>query len=241
MTTHVSLSFDDGHPSDLRLARLLKRYGLRATFYIPLSNPENPVLGPSGIRRLRDLGFEIGSHGLTHLRLPPMSELEIRREFYLSRRALEKILGEPVRGFCFSGGKTKRPLAQWVAQEGYDYCRSTRMFRQHLMRRRNVLHSSLQWYPHNTIGYLRHLMRRPRVKALAAFVRSQQATLAERAGVLFEEALQKGQPFHLWGHSYDLVDKAQWRELEAFFDHIAGRSDVTYATNGELYDALLHA
>jgi peptidoglycan/xylan/chitin deacetylase (PgdA/CDA1 family) len=241
LTTHVSLSFDDGHPLDLRLAKLLKRYGLRATFYIPLANRENPVLGPSGIRRLRDLGFEIGSHGLTHERVHQMPELEARREFYLSRRSLERILEEPVRGFCFSGGKTRKPLAVWVAQEGYDYCRSTRMFRQQRMRVRNVLHSSLQWYPHGTVGYLRHLMRRPRWIAFSDFLRHQRPSLAKRAESLFDEALQKGLPFHLWGHSYDLVEPRQWHDLEAFLDHIAGRPGVTYATNGELYDALLHA
>jgi peptidoglycan/xylan/chitin deacetylase (PgdA/CDA1 family) len=241
LTTHVSLSFDDGHPKDLRLAKLLKRYGLRATFYIPLANPENPVLGPSGIRRLRDMGFEIGSHGLTHQRVHHIPELEVRREFYLSRRALERILDEPVRGFCFSGGKTRRPLAHWVAQEGYDFCRSTRMFRQERMRVRNVLHSSLQWYPHSAMGYLRHLTRRPRWIALSTYLRNWRPSLLGRATALFDEALREGRPFHLWGHSYELVEPQQWRDLEIFLESIAGRPGVSYATNGELYDALLYA
>lgn len=36
----VTTSWDDGHPSDLKLAELLKRYDVPATFYIPIDNRE---------------------------------------------------------------------------------------------------------------------------------------------------------------------------------------------------------
>ena len=241
MTTRVTLSFDDGHPNDLRLARILRRLGLRATFYIPLANSENELMTRVELLKIRDMGFEIGSHGLTHRRLHTMEELEARREFYLSRRGLEKILEEPVRGFCFSGGKTRHPLSLWAAQEGYDYCRTTRMFRQSRMRLRNLLHTSLQWYPHGYSGYLRHLLRRPKAYALAEFVRCKRPLLAGTAASLFDEALSQGRPFHLWGHSYEFVGREDWRNLEAFLEGIAGRSGVAYVNNSELFDALLQS
>jgi hypothetical protein len=42
MDRYVTISVDDGHPTDLRTADLLDKYGLGAIFYIPASNP---VLG----------------------------------------------------------------------------------------------------------------------------------------------------------------------------------------------------
>jgi hypothetical protein len=35
---YITTSWDDGHPSDLRLADLLHKHSLRGTFYVP---PEN--------------------------------------------------------------------------------------------------------------------------------------------------------------------------------------------------------
>jgi peptidoglycan/xylan/chitin deacetylase (PgdA/CDA1 family) len=59
-----TLSIDDGHPLDLKIAELLKRYDIPATFYIPLHNSEgHPVLQTSALCELAK-HFEIGSHTL---------------------------------------------------------------------------------------------------------------------------------------------------------------------------------
>ena len=40
-----SMSVDDGHPLDLRMADLLHSHDIKATFYLPLANQEGaPVL-----------------------------------------------------------------------------------------------------------------------------------------------------------------------------------------------------
>jgi peptidoglycan/xylan/chitin deacetylase (PgdA/CDA1 family) len=36
----VTTSWDDGHPLDLKLAELLKKYDVPATLYMPMDNPE---------------------------------------------------------------------------------------------------------------------------------------------------------------------------------------------------------
>ena len=43
-TGYLTISVDDGHPTDFKSAELLARYGLKATFYIPARNPEREVM-----------------------------------------------------------------------------------------------------------------------------------------------------------------------------------------------------
>jgi len=42
----VTTSWDDGHPSDLKLAELLREYDVPATFYIPIDNLERRSMTP---------------------------------------------------------------------------------------------------------------------------------------------------------------------------------------------------
>jgi len=51
-----SLSVDDGHPLDLRIADRLVRHGLRASFYLPIRNAEGaPVMtAKPGVRSMRE-------------------------------------------------------------------------------------------------------------------------------------------------------------------------------------------
>jgi len=48
-----SMSVDDGHPLDLRMAALLQSHQIKAAFYLPISNQEGwPVMSPAAIREL---------------------------------------------------------------------------------------------------------------------------------------------------------------------------------------------
>ncbi|RLF04510.1 MAG: hypothetical protein DRK00_06575 [Thermoprotei archaeon] len=62
----ISLTFDDGLPSQLRIAvPLLDRYGIRATFYLcPSGEDWAERLKPW--RRVAEEGHEIGNHSLSH-------------------------------------------------------------------------------------------------------------------------------------------------------------------------------
>jgi len=168
-----------------------------------------------------------------------MDEGQARRELFLSKQRLEAALQAPVRGFCFPGGKYHGQLPLWAAQEGYDYCRTTRMFRSAAMRQRNLLHTTLQWWPHSEAGYLRHWLRRPGIKSALELL-SGHTGLEARARALFERCSRRGLPFHLWGHSYELQAPADWKRLEGFLEFISKRQGVRYVTNAELFDALVH-
>ena len=41
--------------------------------------------------------------------------------------------------------------------------------------------------------------------------------------------------FYLWGHSYEFDNNDNWDVIEKFCEAVAGRNDVWYATNSEIY------
>ena len=61
----VTTSWDDGAKEDLKLADLLLKYDVPATFYLPLRNPERKVMNT---REIKEIGerFEIGGHTANH-------------------------------------------------------------------------------------------------------------------------------------------------------------------------------
>ncbi|MCX6750242.1 MAG: polysaccharide deacetylase family protein, partial [Candidatus Pacearchaeota archaeon] len=102
----VTTSWDDGHKLDLRLAKLLKKYNIKGTFYISPRNREfkkEDLLTDKEIIELSK-DFEIGAHTMTHPRLTKVSEEEAFKEILESKRYLEKLTGKEIKSFCYPGG-----------------------------------------------------------------------------------------------------------------------------------------
>lgn len=73
------------------------------------------------IKEMADLGFEIGSHGMSHSLLTAafVSEQKARQEMADSKQWLEKVTGKPVLSFCFPGGKYNASLIGMAKETGY--------------------------------------------------------------------------------------------------------------------------
>ncbi len=71
----VTTSWDDGHKLDIRLALLLKKYGIKGTFYVSPENHEFKKadrLTKAMIKTISN-NFEIGAHTMTHPHLSKIS------------------------------------------------------------------------------------------------------------------------------------------------------------------------
>ena len=106
----VTISVDDGHPTDLRTAELLHKHGIKATFYAPATNPERPVMSPNDLRRLSS-SFEVGGHTLNHVSLPSLSRERAWSEIVDCKNWLEDLTGKTVTSFCYPKGKFDRVTA----------------------------------------------------------------------------------------------------------------------------------
>ncbi|MGF1432071.1 polysaccharide deacetylase family protein [Kitasatospora sp. LaBMicrA B282] len=129
----VGLTFDDGYADFARQAvPVLRSYGFTATAYVvadrlggdnfwDVKGPRKALLTVEQVRELAGTGWEIGSHGLTHLALPGLPAEQLRAEVRESRRGLEELLGAPVGGFCYPYGAVDEPAIRAVEEAGYDY------------------------------------------------------------------------------------------------------------------------
>src|SRR5450759_1823285 len=121
---YVTISVDDGHPSDIKTADLLRQFGFRATFYVPATNHDQPILTKSQLRLLAE-DFEVGSHTFSHVALPTLPLDRARQEIADGKRWLEDVLGAPVRSFCYPLGRFNRRIVRLVAEAGFDGARTT--------------------------------------------------------------------------------------------------------------------
>jgi peptidoglycan-N-acetylglucosamine deacetylase len=226
----VTSSWDDGHKYDLRLARMLEQYGLKATFYISPRNSEfaeGDLLTEQGIREIGH-NFEIGSHTVTHPRLPTIPRSQAKKEIADSRNILQDITGQPVSSFCYPYGAYTSVHRQLVKDSGYRYARTVACYA-FTVEDAYEAPTSLHAYSYWSDVYKIALFARFR---LANIRRYRSWDCLGRA--MFDHIAGTGGIFHLWGHSWEVDLHNDWERLEGLFRYIGARTGVKYVTNGEL-------
>lgn len=216
-------SFDDGHPADLRTAGLLDKYGLQATFYIPVRNREGfPVLPPSRIRELGER-FEIGSHTYDHCFLAQAGANESHFQITEGKRRLEDMLGKEVTGFCYPGGKYRQRDADMVRSAGFRYARTTMNLCFDSGDQPFEMPTTCQFYPHQRSVYLRNFARQRKWNRRHEALRLalSHKDWVTRLHALFDHACEHGGTFHLWGHSRDIQELDAWDALDGLLARVA--------------------
>jgi peptidoglycan/xylan/chitin deacetylase (PgdA/CDA1 family) len=129
----VGLSFDDGYADFAGYVMpVLARYGFGATVFVLAGRlggengwdrpgPRKALMTADQVRRAAAVGVEIGSHGLTHARLPELAGDELRGEVRDSRAVLARLTGQEVTGFCYPYGAAGAREVDTVRDAGYGY------------------------------------------------------------------------------------------------------------------------
>ncbi len=237
----LTLSVDDGHPLDLRVADLLDRHGLQATFYVPIANDEGPpVMSAAHLRQLARR-FEIASHTLSHRFLATLDDAAARSQVIDGKRELEDRLGAPVQGFCYPGGRYRRRHVAMVRAAGFAYARTTQNLRLDGGSQPFEMPTTLQFYPHPRSVLARNLLSQgdPMTRLPGFLAAMAGDDWLERAYRLLALAAARGGVFHLWFHTLDLERLGLWTALDCFLARAAGRvAPLARLTNGELAAAL---
>jgi peptidoglycan/xylan/chitin deacetylase (PgdA/CDA1 family) len=129
----VGLTFDDGYTDfATQVLPALERHGFSATVFVIAGvlgghnswdepGPRKSLMTADQVRRVADAGVEIGSHSLTHPRLPELTDGQLFDEVRRSKRILEEVTGREVTGFCYPyGGHGAREVRE-AETAGYDY------------------------------------------------------------------------------------------------------------------------
>jgi peptidoglycan/xylan/chitin deacetylase (PgdA/CDA1 family) len=124
------LTFDDGWLSSLTVAApLLRRLGVRATFYVcpgkwgaqhwHFDGSHGRLLDREGVSELHRLGMEIGSHSLTHADLRRLDDETLHDELVRSKEEIEALTGEPCVTFAYPFGLHDLRVEQAAEAAGY--------------------------------------------------------------------------------------------------------------------------
>lgn len=117
----VRISFDDGFASDVEIALPeLRERGLTAAFF-----PIAGRLGRSGsldgedLRRLRDAGMTVGSHGMRHIPWRGLTGPELRTELITARDLIAAEIDLPVTEAACPLGRYDRSVLHALRSTGY--------------------------------------------------------------------------------------------------------------------------
>ncbi|CAN5326638.1 polysaccharide deacetylase family protein [soil metagenome] len=117
----IALTFDDGYTSDIEIVLpILSALNFSATFF-PFLN----CIGQPGratwqqLRKLSDLSFEIGSHGVSHTVFSKLSSADQEKELRFSKSILEKQLGITINHFSLPYGWYTNKIIENTKNAGY--------------------------------------------------------------------------------------------------------------------------
>ena len=234
----MTTSWDDGHPSDIRLANLLIKYDLPGTFYVPLSN-ERPVLAESDIRWLSER-FEIGGHTMTHCDLLKVDSRRAADEIRDCKQRLEEITFKRCRSFCFPMGRFMSNHIQLVSAAGYEIARTVELMSLDAPRAAldiGMMPTTLQAFPAKKGTYLKNSIKRGKGGNLLRYLLSKKESWVTILESLLNDADLNGGIVHLWGHSWEIEALNQWPQLESAFALLCSyRQRALYMSNAELWD-----
>jgi hypothetical protein len=247
---YITTSWDDGYPADLRLSRLLDKYGLKATFYIPRSNDEHRVMEEKEIVAL-SRHFEIGGHTLHHANLGRLPLPEAVAEIRGCYDWLTDLLQEAPVSFCPPFGDYGVESIHAIYEAGFRAIRTTELLSTQIpgsppgkgrapgsLDKEDaipLLHTTLQAYPHTGFTYFRHLLLRRRFGRLGEWRRSGcTGDLLRLLDHYLEDIEAHGGCFHLWGHSWEIEENDLWELVEQVFQRISDLPGFTYVENKDL-------
>ncbi len=128
----VIITFDDAYEEIHSVVRpILQKFGMRAVVFV-VGDPSIresvwdknlgsvfKLLSEKQIIELKQDGFEIGSHSMTHPDLTHIPKEGVWQELLRSRMLLEILLNSPVRSFAYPYGLLNEPVKKMVAEAGY--------------------------------------------------------------------------------------------------------------------------
>jgi peptidoglycan/xylan/chitin deacetylase (PgdA/CDA1 family) len=230
----ITTSWDDGHEADFRIAKLLDKYQLKGTFYIPKANAEHAVMSPSQIRVLSKQ-FEIGGHTLNHTRLRHVDESILDKEIGGSFHWLTDVIGTAPTSFCFPGGDYNNKAVKSAYKHGYKFLRTTELLSVYPPHGLALFPTTIQLYEHSRVTYTRHLMKRLKWKSLFRWMMMNSTSdLLKLTQSYLDRIETKGGCFHLWGHSWEIEENGLWKKLEEVFKILSNRPGFTYVENRHL-------
>ena len=219
----VTTSWDDGHTFDRRVVEAFNAWGLKGTFNLNSGNLQRtgkPAVEAPGAKRTNldaseidalYRGHEVAIHSVTHPWLDRLDASQIATEVLEDRKALEDLVGYPVRGMAYPYGAYDARVIETLRGLGIVYSRTCE--------------NAANCFP----------PAEPLAWASTAHQYASNPSVPERFAALHGNARYSG-VFYIWGHAFEFFDKNDWEGIERIYKPLSGHADVWYCTNIELFD-----
>ncbi|MBQ7225459.1 MAG: polysaccharide deacetylase family protein [Clostridia bacterium] len=220
----VTFSFDDGVTQDIRLIKILNKYGLKATFnlnseFLGLSGTldrngrtvRHDKVEPSKIKEIYK-GHEVAAHTLTHPFLPSCTDEEIIRQVEKDRQNLSRLCEYEVVSMAYPcGGENNNDRVAEIIENNTGIMLARTITSTYSFDAQDNL---LRFNP--TIHYI-----------------------DERLEEIVEEflALKSETPalLYIWGHSYEMdAEYISWEKFENICQRLSFHNDIFYGTNKDV-------
>ena len=228
-TKALILSFDDGRTEDRQLIKLMNQYGLKGTFHLNSNKlGTNGYLTKAEIKQLF-AGHEVSVHSANHPALSALSKIDVVYEVVEDRKALERLVGYPVRGMAYPFGNTNDAVVDAINGLGIEYARTVGDSYNF-----EIPIDFLRWYPtihlFGKTNYIPNDTENDK-RELGIFYKTINNFLETKELVVLD----------VWGHSWEMgTDQNKWTETENFFKMVANNSNIHYTKQIDLVD-YIHA
>ncbi len=227
----VTTSWDDGHPLDLKLAEMLGKYDIAATFYIPIERVKRGCMNPDEIREIGE-SFDIGGHTYHHVDLTRVSIKEAGKEIVESKGRLEEITGRESLSFCYPRGRFSDEVINIVEQAGFIGARTVRSLTRGIkdpFRMGTMVHAADWWFA----PYIKHSLA-SRDLRLFGFMLKNNLFFKGWDRIAIETlsfVIKNGGIWHLWGHSWEIDSNNDWGRLEEVLRRVGALSKQAIKVN----------
>ncbi len=230
----VTFSYDDGVRTDIRLADIFCKYGVKGTF-----NINSMLMGEgNGSHRLSqneikehilDRGHEIATHGAFHRAPLKQRPIQVIRDTLDCRLQLEEAFDTIIRGMAYpdsgirsysAGSAHYNEVREYLSALDIAYSRTLAGDNDSF----ELPEDFYAWMPsahHQNPNIMAYID-----KFLA--IKEDNMGYAGRSPKLF----------YIWGHSYEFDENHNnnWERIEEICQRLSGKDDTWYATNIEIYD-----
>ncbi len=222
----VTFSYDDGTKTDIRLAEICSKHGIKCTFN--LCKAEGQLSKEEIKESFLAAGHEIAAHGYTHKAPGNSTDIEIINDVLACRNELEKEFDTIIRGMAYPdcgitnvSEKRYEEIKQILVSLGIAYSRT-------LGKDNNSFALPADW--HAWMPTAHH--DNPNVIEWAEkFVSTDFSKLYYSA--------RSPRLFYLWGHSYEFDRNNNWKHIENLCRILGNKDDIWYATNIEIYNYVI--
>jgi len=232
--TIITTSWDDGHSLDLKLRKLLKKYKIPATFYIPVKNigrgREFKYLRgrkPLTFNQIKKIAkdFDIGGHTLNHTDLTKVSLKIAKKEILEGKKILENIIGREIISFSYPWGSYNQEIVELVKKCGFYGARTNHLFVRTMkdpFKMGTIIRAGMHSKRGYVFNFIRQLINSNDLKFSHFILKNRlfDKSWDQIAIKTLEFVIENGGIWHLWGHSWELEKNNGWKRLDAVFKRI---------------------